>query len=261
MGATRKYGWQLVSLKQNKMNKLGLVGLTLGHSFSKKYFDNKFQELKLTNYEYNLYPLEDISEILHILKDPEVIGFNVTLPYKQSIIHYLDGLNETAAAVSAVNTVVKQDGKFIGFNTDVWGFATSLFPEVIDNVESAIIIGNGGASKAVQFVLKKLGIPYTIYSRTKTDETESLDDLTYNDLEVNKLIIQTTPVGMFPNNEFHLDIPYDAIGSKHFCIDLVYNPEETYFLQRSRENGAKTKNGMQMLYEQAEESWRIWSSI
>ncbi len=243
------------------MKKLGLVGLTLGHSFSKSFFEKKFQELKLTEYEYNLYPLDDISKVVDLLKEPDLLGFNVTLPYKQSIIHYLDGLNETASAVSAVNTVVKQDGKFIGYNTDVWGFATSLFPEVVNDVESAIIIGNGGASKAVQHVLKKLDIPFTIFARNKTEFTESLSDLSPEDIEKNKLIIQTTPVGMFPNNDFHLDLPYDSIGVKHFCIDLVYNPQETYFLKKARENGARVKNGMQMLYEQAEESWRIWSSV
>lgn len=236
----------------------GLIGYPLGHSFSKEFFEKKFLKEGILNTHYELYPIENIYEIKSLINDKNLKGFNVTVPHKINIIPLLDDLHETAREVGAVNTVKVINGKTIGYNTDTWGFAKSLFPEITAFKSRALILGNGGGSKAVQFVLNKLSIPFIVVGRTKQNADYIYEDLNNHLIEQAGIIIQTTPIGMYPNINDCLNLPFEAINKNHFCIDLIYNPEETIFLKNSREKGATIKNGLQMLREQAEESWRIW---
>lgn len=247
----------------------GLLGKSLGHSFSKDYFTEKFSRLNL-NHTYRNIELDDISKIIEFVHNhKDLKGFNVTVPYKESIIPYLDDLDETAREVGAVNTVkVFDNGKLKGFNTDVVGFKTIICQlSDISKKGTALILGSGGASKAVQYVLKKENIPFKIASRNANKlgiRNEKLVIIGYD--EVNaigfspySIIINTTPVGMFPNVDECLVLPYSTIESHHVFIDLIYNPEETVFLRNARLKGATTFNGMKMLHEQAEASWKIWN--
>lgn len=236
----------------------GLIGYPLGHSFSKEFFEKKFLKEGILNTHYELYPIENIYEIKSLINDKNLKGFNVTVPHKINIIPLLDDLHETAREVGAVNTVKVINGKTIGYNTDTWGFAKSLFPEITAFKSRALILGNGGGSKAVQFVLNKLSIPFIVVGRTKQNADYIYEDLNNHLIEQAGIIIQTTPIGMYPNINDCLNLPFEAINKNHFCIDLIYNPEETIYLKKSREKGATIKNGLQMLREQAEESWRIW---
>ena len=261
--------------------KYGLVGKKLGHSFSKDYFTKKFSELNL-NYSYQNIELDNISDIIPFVKENKNLkGFNVTVPYKEAIIQYLNYLDDTAKEIGAVNTVKVEDGMLKGFNTDVIGFEELLkkTPSHQDtkspSINEALILGSGGASKAVQYVLRKENIPYKIASRdfksgvrnVETSPLWRLHKLGISYEEINatgfspySIIINTTPVGMFPNVNECLELHYSTIESRHIFIDLIYNPEETLFLKKARLNGASTYNGMIMLHEQAEASWRIWNS-
>ena len=264
----------------------GLLGKSLGHSFSKDYFTNKFSELNL-NYSYQNIELDDISDIIPFVKENKNLkGFNVTVPYKEEIIPYLDYLDDTAKEVGAVNTVKVENGMLKGFNTDVIGFGklleetTRLQDYKTTSDERALILGSGGASKAVQYVLRKENIPYKIASRAFKLGVRSVglgvsgnqlgvrsEELGVSYGEINStgfspysIIINTTPVGMFPNVNECLELPYSTIESRHIFIDLIYNPEETLFLKKARLKGASTYNGLKMLHEQAEASWRIWNN-
>ena len=251
----------------------GLLGKSLGHSFSKDYFTKKFSELNL-NYSYQNIEIENISDIIPFVKEnKDLKGFNVTVPYKEEIIPYLDEIDSVAKEVGAVNTVkVYEDGKLKGFNTDVIGFEELLkkTPSHQDtkspSINEALILGSGGASKAVQYVLRKENIPYKIVSRAFKPEVRNVE-LEVSYVEINStgflpysIIINTTPVGMFPNVNECLELPYSTIESRHIFIDLIYNPEETLFLKNARLKGASTYNGLKMLHEQAEASWRIWNN-
>ena len=239
----------------------GLLGKSLGHSFSKDYFTEKFSKLNI-NDTYQNIELDDISKISEFIHDHKNLkGFNVTVPYKESIIPYLNDLDETAREVGAVNTVkVYNDGKLKGFNTDVVGFkAITSQLSVISKRGAALILGSGGASKAVQYVLRKENIQFRIASRNaiklgiiRYDEINTIGFAPYS------IIINTTPVGMFPNVDKCLELPYSTIEPRHTFIDLIYNPEETLFLKKARLKGATTFNGMTMLHEQAEAAWEIW---
>ncbi len=241
------------------MIKYGLIGYPLGHSFSKEFFEKKFLREGIINSHYELYPIEDVNDLKTLLlENPKLKGLNVTVPHKINVISLLDELHDTAKEVGAVNTIKIINGKTIGYNTDTWGFAKSLFPEITAFKSKALILGNGGASKAVQFVLNKLSIPFKIVGRDKQKADYVYEELNKSIIEEAGIIIQTTSVGMYPDVEQSLNIPYEAINNNHFCMDLIYNPEETTFLKKSREAGATIKNGLQMLHEQAEESWRIW---
>lgn len=241
------------------MTKYGLIGYPLGHSFSKEFFEKKFLREGILNSQYELYPIEDHDDFKKLLlENPNLKGLNVTVPHKINVMSLLDELHDTAKEVGAVNTIKIINGKTIGYNTDTWGFAKSLFPEIIAFKSKALILGNGGASKAVQFVLNKLSIPFKIVGRNKHNDDYVYEDLKKELFEEIGIIIQTTPVGMYPDIDQYLNLPYEAINKNHFCMDLIYNPEETIFLKKSREAGATVKNGLQMLHEQAEESWRIW---
>ena len=236
----------------------GLIGHPLGHSFSQAYFTAKFAREEIDAC-YENFDLEDISEIHQLLdKHPDLKGFNVTIPYKEAIIPYLDELDPEAEAVGAVNTVkVLENGRLKGYNTDVLGIEATL--RYLAKLNPALLLGTGGASKAVQFVLKKHHIPYHLVSRDPQKGHFTYTTLNPDIIKEHLLIINATPVGMSPNIDEAPVIPYDALTSQHVLFDLIYNPEETLFLKRGKERNAQTINGLSMLYAQAEAAWKIWN--
>ncbi|QSE97416.1 shikimate dehydrogenase family protein [Fulvivirga lutea] len=241
------------------MTRFGLIGKTLSHSFSQKYFTQKFQELGLKDHQYDLFELSTISEVEKIFKLSELKGLNVTVPYKQSVLPYLNQLDDTAQKVGAVNVIKLEKGRKIGFNSDYLGFKKSLeqwLPQPFRN--TALVLGTGGASKAVECSLKDLGIDYQLVSRNPSESQISYEYV--NELiHKTKLIINTTPLGMAPEIDNCPDLDYNQITSEHYLYDLVYNPEETLFLAKGKSKGASIKNGLEMLHLQAEESWKIWN--
>lgn len=245
------------------MKLFGLIGYPLTHSFSKKYFTEKFEKLSFTDHQYELFPIDSIKDFSTLIADnPNIVGLNVTIPYKQSIIPFLGELDETAKAVGAVNTIQVKEGKLIGYNTDVIGFSQSLKPLLHPHHERALILGTGGAAKAVAYVLKGLGIQYYFVSRERKDISNSLTYADLNEAVFNacKMVINTTPVGMYPNVEEYPAIPYEHFTAQHLAYDLVYNPIETAFMKKAAARGAHTVNGLNMLYSQAEAAWKIWNS-
>ena len=210
----------------------------------------------LKNYAYDVYDLADISEVEHILKTPELIGLNVTIPYKVKVLPYLDELSDEAEKTGAVNCILIKDHVKKGFNTDVFGFEKTLLLHRKTFHDSALILGDGGAAKAVKYVLEKNQIPYQTVSRSGA---LNFGNLTAETVAENPLIIQCTPVGTFPNVEDCLDFPFDGITDKHLIIDLIYNPNYTRFIKKASEKGAKTVNGFYMLEQQAEKNWEIWN--
>ncbi|MBR0322944.1 MAG: shikimate dehydrogenase [Bacteroidales bacterium] len=250
----------------------GLLGKSLGHSFSKDYFTKKFSMLNL-NHIYQNIELDNIADIISFVKEHKNLkGFNVTVPYKEEIIPFLDDIDPVAKEVGAVNTVKVEDGMLKGFNTDVIGFGKLLEESQSrrvaesQSVNEALILGSGGASKSVQYVLRKKNIPFRIASRGFELGVRSVElGVSYGEINSTgfspySIIINTTPVGMFPNVNECLELPYSSIEARHVFIDLIYNPEETLFLKKARLKGASTFNGMMMLYEQAEAAWEIWGS-
>lgn len=238
------------------MNHFGLIGKNISYSFSEKYFIDKFRNESIFNSNYKTIDLNEISEINHIIQEKELKGFNVTIPFKEQIIPYLDELDSTAKNIGAVNCVKVQGNKKIGFNTDVYGFKKSFQPLLQPHHKSALILGSGGASKAVCFVLNELNIPYKIVSRIGGF---TYKDVTAKTLCENTIIINTTPVGTFPKVEEKPSIPYAYITENHLLFDLIYNPSKSKFLQEGEIRGAKIKNGYEMLVLQAEKSWEIWN--
>ncbi len=236
--------------------RLGLIGRNISYSFSKKYFEDKFQKLMLKGYSYHIFDLTDIDEVNTLLSAPDLIGFNVTIPYKEKIIDYLDDLSEEAKKIGAVNCVLIENGKKTGYNTDAFGFEKTLLLHKKPHHGSAIILGNGGAAKAVKYILDKNNIPSVTVSRNTEINYGNLDRKMVED---HKIIIQCTPVGTFPNVEDCLDFPFDGITKNHLIIDLIYNPSYTKFIIKAAENGAKTVNGYYMLEQQAEKAWEIWN--
>jgi shikimate dehydrogenase len=246
------------------MKLFGLIGYPLSHSFSKRYFTEKFDREGLFDMFYELFPLENIQEFPGLILDKGSIlkGLNVTIPYKQLIIPYLDELHETAKAVQAVNTILISEGRLLGFNTDVIGFEKTL-ESCLDIAEfkgKALVLGTGGASKAVQYVLKKRNIPFNLVSRTPDELSLTYEEITTTAIADFPLIINTTPLGMSPAVDTCPELPYEGIGAGHILIDLVYNPEMTLFMRKGKERGARVINGIGMLYEQAEAAWEIWSA-
>ncbi len=249
------------------MRLFGLIGYPLSHSFSKPYFTEKFKNEMIDDARYENFPIPDIKEFPRIINEnPNLCGLNVTIPYKEQVIPYLNELDDSAAEMQAVNTIKinkQQDSKYLkGFNTDAYGFKDTLEPLLKPCHTHALILGTGGASKAVAFALKTLDIKYSFVSRKSSDKsnTYSYRELNKNILEKHLIIINTTPLGMEPNVETAPEIPYEAINNKHICYDLVYNPRETKFLQNGKEYGAVIKNGLDMLYRQAEKAWEIWNT-
>ena len=243
----------------------GLIGFPLEHSWSKRFFNQKFLDEAIVDAVYENFPLQDLSSFRHlILKNERIAGLNVTIPHKQEIIKHLDDLDQTAEKVGAVNTikVKRNEGgiKLTGFNTDVVGFESSLQSNNISLDHKALILGSGGAFKAVGFVLEKYNCPYLVVSRNpKGKNCISYNQITKQVISEHRLIINTTPLGMFPNIESLPQIPYNSLTPDHVLFDLVYNPTETSFLKKGKEVGSKTINGLEMLELQALESWRIWN--
>lgn len=241
------------------MSVYGLIGNPLSHSFSQRWFTEFFAREGLSGHRYQLFPLQDIAELPALIAaTPGLRGLNVTIPFKTSVIPYLHELEPLAAAVGAVNTIAIRDGRLVGHNTDVEGFRNTLVPLLNGSRPRALVLGTGGASRAVAFVLRDLGIKFRMVSRSRERGDLTWDLLEPIVTEVCTLIINTTPLGMYPNVEDMPELPYNSIGPKHLLVDLVYNPEETAFLKAGRLRGARTANGMGMLVAQAEAAWRVW---
>ncbi|MBK8515641.1 MAG: shikimate dehydrogenase [Saprospiraceae bacterium] len=241
------------------MKHFGLIGFPLSHSFSPDYFENKFAKNKI-HANYKSYPLEQIDEFVKLLRSLTFSGINVTIPYKEQVMPFLDKLDPVASEIGAVNTIKFINGISIGYNTDVYGFENSLLGliETPDRISGALILGTGGASKAVMYVLKKLKIKYKIVSRNSKNNI-SYSDLSNDIMNDHNLIINTTPLGMYPDILSKPAIPYHLLHENNFLYDLVYNPEKTIFLSEGIIHGAKVKNGHDMLILQAERSWEIWN--
>ena len=242
------------------MEKFGLVGYPLGHSYSKKFFTEKFEKLGLTKHKYDLYEMEYLKDFPALWNNKELHGVNVTVPHKENVIRFLDHLDSSAQKVGAVNVVKREFGKLKGYNTDYLSFKETLQKWLPSTSIEALVLGSGGSSKAVQAALDELNIDYEVVSRKKTG-----GDITYQDIAKNtdilgshKLIINTTPLGTYPNVDTKADIPYEQLTSGHYLYDLVYNPAETAFMLAGKEMGAQVKNGLEMLRLQAEKSWAIW---
>ena len=239
------------------MRNFGLIGYPLEHSFSPAYFSEKFRKEGIADAVYRAYPIRDPSQIFDIIDDT-FVGLNVTIPYKESIIPYLDDLDDSALSIMAVNTIRIEGGKLKGFNTDIFGFKKSL-DRFLGNVkpDRALILGTGGAAKAVAYVLGLLNWDYCFISRRKAElRYEDLDEKLVSEFT---LIVNTTPVGMYPQIGEMPRVPMSGISEGHFVIDLIYNPEKTVFLRTAEANGAAIMNGMEMLINQAEKSWEIWN--
>lgn len=243
------------------MRKFGLIGYPLSHSFSQKYFTEKFSKENIPDCVYENFSLPEIGQISSVLiNEPQLCGLNVTIPYKEQIIPFLHFKNDVVEKTGACNCIKITDGKLHGYNTDVIGFEISLNKKLEDYHSHALILGTGGAAKAVEYVMKKLGIKYKFVSRKTSDaNTINYNDLDENIIQTHTLIINTAPVGMYPNVDAYPNIPYQALAEKHYLFDLIYNPEKTMFLQKGAKRGAAIQNGHEMLIIQAEESWRIWN--
>jgi len=243
----------------------GLIGFPLSHSFSIKYFSEKFEREGITNCSYANYPIEHIGLLPQLIADNEnLVGLNVTIPYKEQVIPYLDKVDDDIASVGAINTIkiIRQGGKIQlkGYNTDVYGFGATLKPWLKEHYRSALILGTGGASKAAAFVLKGLGFEIIFVSRNpKNDKQISYAQVTPEILAVARVIVNASPAGMYPDTNSCPPIPYECLTSDHVLFDLIYNPPETKFLAIGRKMGAKVINGLQMLQLQAERSWKIWN--
>lgn len=241
------------------MRHFGLIGYPLSHSFSKRYFSEKFQKEHIADCVYENYPLPSIRLFPQLIEKEHVVGLNVTIPHKESVIPYLDYLDPAAEKVAAVNCIHFKDKKSTGFNTDIIGFRHSLKPVLQAHHRHALILGTGGASKAVAFVLSDLNISFQYVSRHKKENHFTYADLNEDIIRRHTLIINTTPLGTSPDVNKCPDIPYRFLSNEHLLYDLIYNPPETLFLQKGKERGAVIKNGYGMLQLQAEASWEIWN--
>lgn len=244
------------------MKTFGLIGYPLSHSFSKKYFSDKFMDEGLADCVYENFPIENIELIEEIIQHhPSLVGLNVTIPFKEKVIPYLDDTNEIVKETGACNCIKIHQGKKIGFNTDVIGFGKSLDVKLNASHKHALVLGTGGAAKAVHYALKQRNISYLEVSRSpSSSDIISYEDIDKSVLESHTLIINTTPVGMYPNVDVAPPIPYQFIHQAHYLFDLVYNPDETKFLQKGKAMGATVENGSDMLKIQADASWEIWNS-
>jgi len=244
------------------MNKLGLLGKDISYSFSRTYFKKKFENENIKNTSYENFDIDNIDLFPSIIKNTKGLkGLNVTIPYKEQVIPFLDKVNKKAKAIGAVNTIrITKTGKLVGYNTDCYGFKKTLKPFIKSHHKKALILGTGGASKAIAYTLDEMGITYQYVSRKLSDGVSfSYETLTEDDISDNQIIINATPLGTFPNIEDCPNIPYHAINEKHILFDLIYNPEETKFLKLGNKNRATTINGFLMLEFQAEKAWSIWN--
>jgi len=245
------------------MTNFGLIGRSLSHSFSKTYFDKKFKENGLTDHNYQNFELETIEEFKKVLATENLRGLNITNPYKEDIIPFLDALSPEAKEIGAVNCIKIENNKTTGYNTDAYGFGQSIKPFLDTTHERALILGTGGASKAVAYSLKKIGVEifFVSSSAKKNANTFFYNEINERVMDAFKLIINTTPLGLFPKIDESPALPYHLFTDKHLAYDLIYNPEQTAFLKQAKEKGATTINGLSMLHLQAEKSWEIWSQM
>ena len=242
-------------------NLFGLLGKNISYSFSQGYFTKKFEELHLCTHKYVNFDIQSIDEFISIIKNnPNLKGLNVTIPYKQEILPFLDSINTKAKQIGAVNTIKITDQGLKGYNTDCYGFKKSIKPFLKAHHKRALILGTGGASKAIAFTLDELGIGYKFVSRNASSNKIAYNSLTENTIKSHQIIINCTPLGTFPNIENKPNISYKYIGSQHLLYDLIYNPSETTFLKLGKQQGAQTCNGLKMLELQAEKAWKIWNS-
>ncbi|HMC99201.1 MAG TPA: hypothetical protein VKH37_03580 [Ferruginibacter sp.] len=243
------------------MKTYGIIGYPLDHSFSQRYFTEKFEREGIVDSEYKVFPIKEISALRTILDDnPMLAGLNVTIPYKQSVLEFLDDVSHLPKDLNACNCIKITDGELIGFNTDIIGFENSLVPLLKPHHKKALILGHGGAAQAIQFVLRKLKIACSMVSRhLYADSQFTYADLDKATIDDHLLIINTTPLGTFPDVTSFPTIPYQFLTHQHLLYDLVYNPEKTEFLRKGEEHKATIRNGYEMLVLQAEESWRIWN--
>jgi shikimate dehydrogenase len=242
------------------MYKYGLIGKTLGYSFSKDFFTRLFSEKGIAA-TYTNFELPEIGEIIPVLNDPDLRGLNITIPYKEAIIPFLDELSADAQVIGAVNVVAFHDGRKIGHNTDAFGFHQSIKPFLTNLHERALILGTGGASKAVAHVFRSIGVDVIYASRNPQKKNEfSYEAINEHMLRACKVVVNCTPVGTFPNIDETPVFPFTFLTSDHLAIDLIYNPEQTLFLRESAENGATTLNGLSMLKEQAMKAWEVWNN-
>jgi shikimate dehydrogenase len=244
------------------MKQFGLIGFPLGHSFSKKFFTEKFERENI-DARYDLYELADISEFAALKEKPELCGLNVTIPYKEKVIKFLDELDDTAAKIGAVNVIkfIRSEGKLTlkGYNSDAIGFESSLKPFLKPSHKKALILGTGGASKAIDYTLRKLGIETVFVSRTAKPDMLTYSQLTAEIMADYTMIVNASPVGTYPHSDECPDIPYQFLTENHLLFDVVYNPAETLFLRKGKEQGAKGLNGEGMLNGQAVAAWEIWN--
>jgi shikimate dehydrogenase len=244
------------------MRKFGLIGFPLGHSFSVKYFREKFQRAAVTDCTYSNFELASITDLTDILKDPELKGLNVTIPYKESVIPFLHKKDPVVEEIGACNCIRIERGQLSGYNTDVSGFEKSVAEKLTVMDQRALILGTGGSSKAVAWVLRKKGIKFLFVSRKKSGAADQIIymDLNREIMDTHSLIINCTPLGMTPNTSDYPPIPYEYVGPQHYLFDLIYNPAKTLFMEKGELAGARIKNGADMLAIQAETSWAIWNT-
>lgn len=242
----------------------GLIGFPLTHSFSKTYFNNKFESENI-NAEYLNFEIPDIGDLMEVVAEyPDLCGLNVTIPYKEQVIPYMDEMDADAAAIGAVNVIkfIRSKGddlRFKGYNSDIVGFCDSIRPLLTPYRDKALVLGTGGASKAVVRGLQNLGVKSQLVSRNKKEGVITYGEIDAEIMATHKIIVNTTPLGMYPHVDECPDIPYELLTPQHLCYDLLYNPDVTLFMKRAREMGAEVKNGLEMLLLQAFESWRIWN--
>jgi shikimate dehydrogenase len=242
--------------------KYGLIGFPLSHSFSKGFFAEKFAKEHIVNTQYENYPIESVNQFHQLWQqEPQLEGMNITIPHKKAVIPFLDHTSTVVNAINACNCIRKYNGKLYGYNTDVIGFEKSLQPFLQPHHQKALILGTGGAAAAVAWVLQKLGISFKYVSRSSNgEEVISYEALNNTILQEHLLIINTSPVGMYPHVNEAPNLNYEALTDKHHLYDLIYNPAETLFLTKGKERGASIQNGLEMLHLQAEASWEIWNS-
>ena len=238
----------------------GLIGKNIEYSFSRKFFSEKFSsDNKYSNYDYTNYDIESIHDLNNVFNSKNLCGLNVTIPYKEKIISFLDKISDEAEQIGAVNTICFENGSKVGYNTDIFGFTESLKVNKIDNIDSALILGTGGAAKTIIYFCNKNNIPFNIVSRQESNLNLSYNELNEDIFKKRLLIVNCTPLGTYPDINRCPKLPYELINKENILFDLVYNPSETLFMKKGKEIGCKTLNGYQMLRLQAEMSWKIWA--
>ena len=240
----------------------GLIGKNIEYSFSRKFFSEKFSsDNKYSNYDYTNYDIESIHDLNNVFNSKNLCGLNVTIPYKEKIISFLDKISDEAKQIGAVNTICFENGSKVGYNTDIFGFTESLKMNKIDNIDSALILGTGGAAKTIIYFCNKNNIPFNVVSRQESNLNLSYNELNEDIFKKRVLIVNCTPLGTYPDIKKCPKLPYELINKENILFDLVYNPSETLFMKKGKKIGCKTLNGYEMLRFQAEMSWKIWEDF